>query len=114
MRQAGLVAHHKQRFRRFCTTDSRHNERVAPNRLNRVFTAERPNQTWVGDLTYLPTDEGGLYLAVLVDLFSRRVVGWHCREEPSVRCVETALRMAVRERQPLPGSVLHHSDRGSQ
>jgi transposase InsO family protein len=114
MREAGLVAHHKQRFRRYCTTDSRHPERVAPNRLNRDFTAERPNQKWVGDLTYLPTAEGWVYVAVLIDLFSRRVVGWHCSEDLSVRCVEAALRMALRERQPLPGSVLHHSDRGSQ
>lgn len=116
MRQAGLVARHKGSFRRPRTTDSVHSLPVAPNRLNRCFEAERPNEKWVSDLTYLRTSEGWLYLAVIVDVYSRRAVGWSVGEERSSSLTEAALRMAWRHRRPdtAQTSLLHHSDRGCQ
>jgi putative transposase len=111
MRAAGLSGRPRPRFVR--TTDSAHAQPVADNLLQRHFTTEAPNQAWVGDITYLPTQNGWVYLAVLLDLFSRKVVGWavdtHMREE---LCLE-ALRKAVALRQPGPG-LIHHTDRGSQ
>jgi len=95
------------------TTDSRHDHPVAGNVLNREFYPDRPNEVWTADITYVPTAEGWLYLAVVLDLFSRRVVGWatagHLRSE--LAC--NALRMALEHRQP-KGELLHHSDRGVQ
>ncbi len=87
--------------------------RVAANRLNRMFTADAPNQAWVGDITYIRTDEGFLYLAVVLDLFSRRVVGWSMQPTPSRDLVLHALLAAVWRRHPT-GPVLVHSDHGSQ
>lgn len=96
------------------TTDSRHGEPVAPNRLDRQFTIERPNRVWGSDITYLPTQDGWLYLAVVVvDLFSRKIVGWAMASTMETSLVARALTMAIGRRHPPPG-LLHHSDRGSQ
>ena len=85
----------------------------APNRLNQEFTATAPNQKWVVDFTYIQTEEGWLYLAVVLDLFSRKVIGWAMRETMDTALVLAALHMALLERQP-PAGLLHHSDQGSQ
>jgi transposase InsO family protein len=95
------------------TTDSTHPHPVAPNRLDRDFTATAPNQKWVCDLTYLWTEQGWLYLSVVMDLFSRRVVGWSMSEDLKARGVAQALEMAIVRRKPQAG-LLHHSDRGVQ
>jgi transposase InsO family protein len=99
--------------RRVKTTDSAHNLPVAPNLLNRQFEADAPNQKWVTDITYIPTEQGWLYLAVILDLFSRRVVGWSMDSTMHASLIKNALRMAIVHRQPQAG-LLHHSDRGSQ
>jgi putative transposase len=112
MRKHGLVA--KYRRQRVKTTDSRHGLPVAPNRLNRDFNAERPNEKWVADITYIDTTEGWLYLALVLDVFSRKIVGWAMEAHLETALVEQALRMALRQRQPAPGELLHHSDRGGQ
>lgn len=111
MRLKGIVGQRKHRKVR--TTNSRHDYPVAPNLLNRGFQAEQANQKWVADFTYIPTREGWLYLAVVLDLFSRKAVGWSMKPEMTTELVEDALKMALYERQPDPG-LLHHSDRGSQ
>jgi len=111
MRQEGLKGQRK--YRRIVTTNSKHDFPVAPNLLNREFQAERPNQKWVGDITYIRTAEGWLYLAGVLDLFSRKVVGWEMSSFIDADLVERALRMALYQRQPAFG-LLHHSDRGSQ
>lgn len=112
MRQHGLVARH--RHRRFVrTTDSRHGYGIAPNRLARAFTPKGPNRVWATDITYIPTKRGWLYLAVVLDLFSRKVVGWSMQPYLDRRLVLAALRMAITTRNPAPG-LLHHSDRGVQ
>ena len=114
MREDGLVARRRRRFVR--TTDSRHNHPIAPNLLDRQFGVEQvagPNRVWVSDLTYVPTREGWLYLATVLDLASRRVVGWAMRETLEAELALAALRMALADRRPAPGLV-HHSDRGSQ
>ena len=95
------------------TTDSRHNLPVAPNLLNREFTPEVPNQAWASDITYIWTAEGWLYLAVVMDLFSRAIVGWSMSERMTRALVINAFGMAVKRRNPSPG-LLHHSDQGSQ
>ena len=96
-----------------CTTQQRLGARTAPNLLNQDFSATQPNQKWVGDITYIETAEGWLYLAVILDLYSRRVVGWAMRDRLDTQLVESAWRMAVINRRP-PALLLHHSDRGSQ
>jgi transposase InsO family protein len=95
------------------TTDSRHGHRPAINRLDRQFTAPRPNRKWVADITYVPTDQGWLYLAAVLDLYSRRIVGWSMADHLKMELVGDALQMAIEQRQPDPG-LLHHSDRGVQ
>ena len=95
------------------TTRQRSGARIAPNLLNQDFQAVRPNQKWVGDVTYIPTAQGWLYLAVLLDLYSRQVVGWAMSEKNDAQLVAQAWRMAVLHRHP-PRQLLHHSDRGSQ
>ena len=113
MRQAGLRAKSPRRFR--VTTQSRHRERVAGNLLARRFSiASHPHldQTWAGDITYIPTREGWLYLAVVLDLASRRVIGWAVRTRLDQELTLSALRMALSHRRPTAG--LHHSDRGLQ
>jgi transposase InsO family protein len=111
MRELGLNARpHKHRTR---TTDSQHEQPVAPNLLNREFTATAPNTKSVADITAIWTSEGWLYLAVVLDIFSRMVVGWAMGAHRDEALVEQAARMALACRQPEPGLV-HHSDRGSQ
>jgi putative transposase len=112
MHQAGVAVRHP-RQRRPMTTDSRHRHAVAPNLLARQFDVAQPDQVWVGDITYLWTAEGWLYLAVLLDLYSRKVVGWAMSAHIDVTLVQEALWMALGRRQPAAG-LLHHSDRGSQ
>ncbi len=85
----------------------------APDLVNRDFTAERPDQTWVADITYLPTHEGWLFLAAVMDLYSRKIVGWSMRDDLEAPLVVDAISMAITRRKPKPGLV-HHSDRGSQ
>jgi len=111
MRLRGLRAKQVRRFR--ATTKRNRAHRPAPNRLERDFTAERPDQKWLADITYIPTLEGWLYLAVILDLFSRRIVGWAMSERMTSDLTLRALRMAIRRRQPDPG-LIHHSDQGSQ
>ena len=95
------------------TTDSNHKLPVAANVLNQNFTAEGPDQLWLTDITYVSTTEGWLYLAAVIDLYSRRIVGWAMSDSLQRQWVIDALQMAITARQPLPG-LLHHSDRGSQ
>ncbi|MFC3860620.1 IS3 family transposase [Deinococcus antarcticus] len=111
MRQAALVARGKRKFR--TTTKVKSSRPVAENILAREFTADGPNQKWVTDITYLPTREGWLYLATVMDLYSRKIVGWALNERLQTPLVTAALEMAVGRRKP-PGGLLHHSDRGSQ
>ena len=110
MREHGIRGRVKRRFRR--TTDSNHVQPIAPNILARDFTATAPNEAWVTDVTYVATDDGWLYLAAILDLFSRRVVGWATSTTNDRELALTALRSAVHERRPRRGMV-HHSDRGS-
>lgn len=95
------------------TTDSAHQQPVAANLLDRQFQAQRPNQKWAVDITYIWTDEGWLYLAGVMDLFSRRIVGWSMADHMETELVSDALKMALARRCPGEG-LLHHSDRGSQ
>jgi putative transposase len=111
MRENGIRARHKRRFK--ATTDSKHNLPVAPNLLARNFTPAKPNQVWTADLTYIWTDEGWLYLAVVLDLFNREVVGWSIKPRMTADIVIDALIMAWFRKKPAPG-LIHHSDRGSQ
>jgi transposase InsO family protein len=111
MRETSLIARAKRRFRR--TTDSRHTHPIAPNLLARNFTCDAPNQTWVGDVTYIATRTGWAYLAVILDLFSRRVVGWAIRDTNDTELALTALRHAVQTRGGVPKGLVHHTDRGS-
>jgi transposase InsO family protein len=111
MRENGIWARIRRRFRH--RTDSRHKLPIAPNLLGQNFTATAPNQAWVGDITYIWTAEGWAYLAVLLDLYSRRVVGWALRKSLSRELAVSALKHALTLRRPPPGLV-HHTDRGSQ
>ncbi len=111
MQEHGIKARGKSKF--VVTTDSKHDLPIAPNLLQRNFTADAPNQVWTGDITYIATDEGWLYLAVVLDLFSRQVVGWSMQAHMQSSLVTDALRMAWFRRAPEPGLVFH-SDRGSQ
>jgi len=99
--------------RRVRTTDSRHSYPIAPNRLGRNFTAAAPNQVWLADLTYIPTSEGWLYLAALIDMHTRKVVGWAMRETLHAGIAVEALRMAIKRQRPAPG-LIQHTDRGVQ
>ena len=111
MRENGLAARQKRRFKR--TTDSTHAWPVVPNLLDQDFAAEAPDQKWSADISYIWTAEGWLYLAVLIDLFSRRVVGWAVSDRLKKDLALRALRMALVTRHP-PSGLIHHSDRGSQ
>lgn len=111
MKQAGLKCKTRKKFK--ATTNSQHNYPVAPNLLDRAFTFDKPNQAWVGDITYIWTDEGWLYLATVIDLFSRRVVGWSMNKRMKASLVNDALLMAIWQRKPERG-LLWHTDRGSQ
>ena len=112
MRRHGIRAQRRRAFR-VCTTDSNHTLPIAPNLLGRHFSPTAPNQAWVTDLTYVPTDEGWLYVAVVLDPFSRKAVGWAMRDHLRTELPLAALTMAVQRQRPAPG-LLHHSDRGSQ
>lgn len=114
MREAGLIARPRPR-RRVVTTDSTHTDPIAPNRVARAFSVDgiTLNQIWVGDITYVPTRDGFLYWATVIDLGSRRCVGWAMRDTLEVDIVPSALRMAREARRPAPG-LIFHPDRGSQ
>ena len=111
MREDGLKAKVRKKFK--ATTDSRHGMPVAENLLDRKFFPGGPNRVWASDITYIWTKEGWLYLAVVLDLYSRSVVGWSMGERIDRKLVLDALKMAVKRRKP-PRGLIHHSDRGSQ
>ena len=111
MRQAGIRSRTKKKFK--ATTDSKHNLPVAANLLKQDFTVQAPDRIWVGDITYIATGEGWLYLAVLLDLFNREVVGWSASSRMTRQLAIEALQMALGRRNP-GKQLLHHSDRGSQ
>lgn len=111
MRENGIHARHKRRYK--VTTDSKHGLPVAPNLLDRNFNPDAPNQVWTSDITYLWTDEGWLYLAIVLDLFNREVVGWSLKPRMTADIVTDALTMAWFRKKPTVG-LMHHSDRGSQ
>ena len=114
MQSHGIRARGKRRFR-IATTDSRHGLPIAPNLLDRNFTPAAPNQAWAGDVTYIPTEDGWLFLAVVMDLFSRRIVGWSMQDNMRSEIVIDALEMAWFQRSPdKDRSLIFHSDRGSQ
>ena len=111
MKQGQLKPKAARRFK--VTTDSRHNKPVANNLLDRQFNPKQRNVAWAADITYIPTNEGWLYLATVIDLFSRKIVGWSMGNRLITQLVEDALIMAIHRNKP-PLGVLHHSDRGSQ
>lgn len=111
MKKHGITAKQKKRYKRTTKANTAHP--VSPNRLDRDFSAAVPNEKWTTDITYIPTLEGWLYLAVVLDLFSRRIVGWAMSSCMTSSLVIDAFKMAVRQRQPANG-LIHHSDRGSQ
>ena len=111
MHEDGLMARSRRKFK--ATTDSNHRHPVAPNLLNRQFGVSVPDAVWLGDITYIPTGEGWLYLAVLMDLASRRIVGWSMSDRIKSELTIQALDSAIRQRRP-KGGLLHHTDRGSQ
>ena len=111
MREHGIRAKQARKFK--ATTDSKHELPVAENHLDRQFDVDRPNAAWVSDISYIWTREGWLYLAVVIDLFSRQVVGWCARSRLDRSLVLEALRDALRQRKPT-SALIHHSDRGSQ
>lgn len=112
MRQAKIRAKTRRRFVPR-TTDSRHQQPVAHNLLERDFSAAAPDRKWVADITYVPTDQGWLYLAAVLDCFSRKIVGWSMCDHLQTDLVSDALKMALHHRRP-DGTLLHHSDRGVQ
>jgi len=111
MRQADLRCKTKRKFK--STTDSKHNLPVAPNLLNRNFEIDQPNFCYVGDITYIATNEGWLYLATVIDLYSRKIVGWSMADNMKADLVNNALLMAIWQRKPRKG-LIWHTDRGSQ
>jgi len=111
MHVAGLQAKQTRRYR--STTRRNKSDRAAPNRLKRNFSAERPNQKWLADITYIRTQEGWLYLAAVLDLFSRRIVGWAMSSRMTTDLTLSALAMGIRRCRPEPG-LIHHSDQGCQ
>lgn len=111
LRRQGLFAKAAKKFK--ATTNSKHNLPVAPNLLGQNFRAKKPNQKWVSDITYLWTDEGWIYLATVIDLYSRMVIGWAMSERMTTTLVSDALMMAL-WRRGMPTGVIFHSDRGSQ
>lgn len=112
MRRHGIGALTQRRFR-VVTTDSNHGLPIAGNLLDQTFLARRPNEIWLADIGYIPTDEGWPYLAVVLDLFSRKVVGWAMRDHLRQELTIAALTMAIQRQKPGRG-LIHHSDRGSQ
>ena len=112
LKQLGLFVKMKRRFK-VMTTDSNHSLPIAPNILNRDFYASKVDEKYVGDITYIPTSEGWLYLATVIDLYSRKIVGWSMDETMKVSLVNDALKMALISRNPEKG-LIWHTDRGSQ
>jgi putative transposase len=108
--EQGIYSRRRKRF--VVTTRSKHRHWIAPNRLNRDFYTSQPNRVWVGDVTFIATRSGWLYLAVLLDLYSRKVVGWSMSNSNNGQLVKDSLEMAVMHRQPDSG-LIHHTDRGS-
>ncbi len=111
MRLAGVSVRKRRRYK--VTTRSNHRFPVSPNLIQRCFQTEKPNMVWVSDITYIKTAEGWLYLAVVMDLYSRKIVGWSLARNMAVEMVKNALTMAIGRRAPCPG-LIHHSDRGIQ
>lgn len=111
IRRNGIQAKQKRRFK--TTTKRNKAHTVAPNRLKRDFTAEQPHQKWLTDIAYIPTREGCLYLAAILDLYSRRIVGWAMAERITSALTIQAFKMAIQQRKPAAG-LIHHSDQGSQ
>ena len=111
MKSLGLRVNMKRRYKN--TTDSNHSLPIAPNLLNRDFYASAPDTKYVGDITYISTGEGWLYLATVIDLYSRKIVGWSMDDTMKVSLINNALNMAIRHRKP-PKGLLWHTDRGSQ
>lgn len=111
MKESGLVCKTKRQFK--STTDSKHTQFISPNLLGRQFNVTQKNRYWVGDITYIPTNEGWLYLAVVLDLYSRQVVGWSMNSRMKAELVNKALLMAIWKRKP-PKGLIWHTDRGSQ
>jgi transposase InsO family protein len=111
LNRAGLACKTKKKFK--VTTDSKHKKLISPNLLKRKFTASKPDRYYVGDITYVSTQEGWLFLAVVIDLFSRKVVGWSMNKRMKASLVNDALLMALWKRKPDKG-LIWHTDRGSQ
>lgn len=111
LKQLGLCCKTKRKFK--ATTDSKHSLPIAPNLLNRQFTPNQANRFYAGDITYIPTKEGWLYLAVVIDLYSRKIVGWSMANNMKAKLVNDALLMALWQRKPSRG-LIWHTDRGSQ
>lgn len=111
MRVNGIVAKTEKKFK--ATTNSKHNLPVAPNLLDQTFATDKPNKVWVSDITYIDTGEGWLYLSTILDLYSRRVIGWSISERITSEFVTEALYQAIRKRRPL-SDCMFHSDRGIQ
>ena len=112
MRQAGISSKRRRSYKRTTRRNAAHP--VAPNRLNQQFEANEPNQIWLTDITYIRTEEGWLYLAAVLDLFSRRILGWSMDARMTEALTHKALTMAIASRKEMPDNLLHHSDRGSQ
>ncbi len=111
MAAAGLYCKTKRKFK--VTTDSKHNKPISPNLLQRQFDVMQPDKYWVGDITYIPTKEGWLYLATVIDLYSRQVIGWSMANNMKTKLINNALTMAIWKRKPKRG-LIWHSDQGSQ
>ena len=112
MREKKLVSIYQKKRTR-CTTDSKHSNPVYPNLIMQNFSAKEPNKVWVSDITYIPTTEGWLYLATVMDLFSRKIVGWKIDNHMRTSLISEAFQLAIFNRRPPPG-LIFHSDRGSQ
>jgi transposase InsO family protein len=112
MKEAGLVGRQKRRYK-IRTTDSNHDQPIAPNRLSDTPVIKSPDRVWVTDITYIQTNEGWLYVAGVLDRFSRKIVGWAMDSTLHTNLPLNALKMAINRRQPKPG-ILHHSDRSVQ
>lgn len=111
MKDADIQSKRRKKYK--ATTDSKHNHPVAQNLLGRDFQVDAPDRVWVSDITYIPTDEGWLYLATVMDLFHKKIVGWSMSERITKEVAVSALQMAIERRRPQKG-LIHHSDRGSQ
>ena len=112
MKELGIAVKMKRKFK-VVTTDSNHNHAISPNRLQRDFRTNTANEVYVGDITYIRTQQGWLYLAVVIDLFSRKIVGWSMDDNMETPLVNNALHMALNNRKP-PPQLIWHTDRGSQ